>query len=47
MPIGYATVEFLTKEKTKMRRLLKRAHNIEDLLYMENNDLELTFSDSN
>lgn len=43
MAICYAAAEFLAKEKIKMRRLLRRAHNIEDLSCMENIDMELTF----
>lgn len=46
MAIGYAIIEFLIKEKIKMRRLPERAYNIKDLSCLENIDLEPTFSGS-
>lgn len=42
--IGYAVTKFLVKEKIKIKRLIKKAHNIEDLSCLENIDLEPTFS---
>lgn len=47
MSIGYVVTKFLAKKKIKMRRLLQRAHNIEDLSCLEGIDLEPTFSVSN
>lgn len=41
--IGIAAIRFLTKERIKMRRLLRRLHNIEDMSFLEDINMESTF----
>lgn len=47
MAIGQVAAEFLAKEKIKIRRLMQSAHNIEDLSFLDNINMEPTFFDIN
>lgn len=46
MAISYVVVEFLVKKKIKMRRIQRKAHNIEDLSFLDNINIKPTFFDN-